>query len=218
MIKAVIFDMDGLIVDTEPIESESLEILLSRYGKTPIYNENGLIHVAGIAGLKHHQAIKEKYGIQEDYKVLRRKKRRIYSTLILRKELISLEGFDYLIKILKDRKIKIAVASNRYINHTKLVVNKMGLKDVFDVIAGPGKNIQHKPSPDIYLATARKLKTKPSNCLVLEDSETGITAGKQAGMKVIAVPNRYTKNQDLMNANLVVNSLKDIKWNTILNI
>lgn len=216
MIKAVIFDMDGLIIDSEPIESKSLEILLRKYGKTPEYQESGLIHTVGTAG-NTYNVLKEKYKLDDDIKVLRRKKRRIYTNL-LKRDLIPFKGFSELITILKNRKIKTALASNRNRRHLKLILKLMGIINLFDVIVGPSAKRKHKPSPDIYLTTAQKLNVYPDNCIVLEDSETGVTAGKAAGMKVIAIPNKYTKNQNLTKADIVVDSLEHIKWGTLVNI
>lgn len=213
MIKAVIFDMDGLIVDSEPIESESLEILLQKYGKTARYNSNGLIHKPGV-NVGVFEKLKADYSLEDEIKVIRKQKRRIFTSLI-KKGVEPKEGLKGLIDTLKEKKVKIALASNRNIKHVKLILSTMAIDLLFEVIIGPSPKRKHKPSPDIYLATAKKLKVKPEECLVLEDSETGVIAGKDAGMKVIAVPNSYTKDQDLFRADLIVNSLKDIKWSTI---
>lgn len=216
MIKAVIFDLDGLIVDSEPIESKSLEILLRKYGRIPEYQENGLIHTAGMAG-NTYNVLREKYKLADDIKILRRKKRRIYTSL-LKNNLTPFNGFSELIILLKSRKIKTALASNRNRKHLKLILKQMGIINSFDAVIGPSTKRRHKPAPDIYLAAAKKLKVYPNNCIVLEDSETGINAGKAAGMKVIAIPNKYTKNQNLTKADIFANSLEDIKWDTLVNI
>lgn len=216
MIKAVVFDMDGLIVDSEPIESDSIKILLEKYGKTPIYHDNGLIHVPGTAG-QTYQMLIDKYNLKVDIKTLRRNRRRIFTKLIKSKTFPT-SDLSNLIYILVTHNIKIALASNRNRKHIDLILTRMGVKELFEVILGPGKKIRHKPSPDIYITTAKKLKVKTEECLVLEDSESGIVAGKEAGMKVIAVPNIYTKNQDLSKADLIVNSLKAVKWSTISKI
>lgn len=218
MIKAVIFDMDGLIVDSEPIESLALEILLKRYGKVPVYNEVGLIHSVGIGmGKDGYNSIKEIYKIEEEVAIIKRKKRGIFTRLVKR-NLTPRKEFFPLIEMLKERKIKTALASNRHRRHVRIMVSSMQITHLFDSIVAPTKRIRHKPAPDTYLWAARKLKIDPPECIVLEDSEIGVISGKDAGMKVIAVPNIYTKNQDFSKADLVVNSLKEIEWSTILNI
>lgn len=215
MIKAVIFDMDGLIVDSEPIESESLEILLKHYGKIPIYNKEGLIHTVGVCD--GYENLREKYKIDDSVEIIRRKKRKIHIGLLARK-FKPKQGFVELVDLLKKHSIKTGLASNRRRSVIKIIINNMGVAKMFDCIIGPSKKIRHKPKPDIYLTVARRLKVDTAECVVLEDSETGVIAGKAAGMKAIAVPNKYTKSHDFSKANLIVNSLSDIKWSTILSI
>src|SRR3972149_4527790 len=110
-IKAVIFDMDGVIVDSEPIESQSLEKLLRKYGKIPRYNKEGLIHTVGLAGETYKQLIK-KYKLEEEIEVLKKIKRKIFRDLV-EKKLTVTPVFIELVRMLKKEKLKTALASNR---------------------------------------------------------------------------------------------------------
>ena len=207
-IKAVIFDMDGVIVDSEPIESLSLEKLLRKYGKTPQYNKEGLIHTVGLAGETYKQ-VSKKYNLKEDIEVLKKIKRKIFRDLV-EKKLTVIPGFIDLVRMLKEEKMKIALASNRFVDLVFFMLNKIKAKDLFDVIVGASDEIKPKPSPDIYLQVARELKIKPADCVALEDAETGIVAAKKAGMKVIAIPNKYTKSHNFAKADKIVKSLSQI--------
>lgn len=216
-VKAVIFDMDGLLVDSEPLQSKSIELVLKHYGKTPVIEEGKLLHIVGLAGEGGYIHILEKYNITEDLEIVRKKRHEIYEALISKK-LKPMKGVRKLINILRKRKIKIAVASSRNLKHILLTLKSLGLRNTFDIVIGPSPELKIKPAPDLYLKTAQELEVKPEEVVVLEDSETGIAAGKNARMKIIAVPNIYTKNHNLSKADLIVNSLEDIKWSTILNI
>lgn len=216
MIKAAIFDMDGVIVDSEPIHSQSLEILIKKYGKKPIYNSNGLIHKVGVSSDEEYIKLLDRYGLAEEADIFRKKRRRIYIKL-LKRPLTSMKGFIPLINSLKKEGIKIGLASNRYQPHIKLILENIGILELFDVIVGRDKDFKPKPAPDIYLKTAKKLKVDPKFCVAFEDSESGIISAKSAGMTAIAVPNKYTSDQDFSRADLIVKSLIEIKWNIILN-
>lgn len=214
MIKAVIFDMDGLIADTESIESKALEKLLQEYGKTPRYYGNGLIHVVGLAGDQTWVDLKTSYGINDDIALLRQRKRDIFEEII-KKGVKPFDGFFALLDELKKNKFRLALASNRVIHHIYLILKELHVKEYFDVIVGPSEKRKHKPHPDIYLETAKLLKVKPQECLALEDTEYGIHSANSAGMKVIAIPNRYTKDHDFSKADKVVKSLQSVTMELI---
>ncbi len=206
MIKAVIFDMDGVIVDSEPIESLALEKMLREYGKTPMLNETGLAHIPGVTSDRYWESLMEKYNFKENVTVLRERKREIFVEII-QGGIYPITGTLELIKKLKN---KIAVASSRFLKHVFLILELLEIKKYFNVVTGPTENLRRKPFPDIYLEAAKALGVPPTLCVALEDTETGILSAKNAGMKVIAVPNQYTKHQNLSKADKIVNSLSEI--------
>jgi HAD superfamily hydrolase (TIGR01509 family) len=211
MIKAVIFDMDGVIIDSEPIESLSWEKILREYGKEPIINEWGLVHPVGTKAFDY---VMSKHGLVEDVEVIRNKKRKIYLELVLKNPNL-MPGFLKLLKELTKQKIKIAVASNRYEEHVALIIEKLGVSSSFNALIGFSPDIEVKPAPDIYLKAAKALGVDPKNCIAIEDSEPGVIAAKAAGMKAIAVPNRYTIYQDFSKADKIVKSLSEITMPTL---
>ncbi len=211
--KAIIFDMDGVIVDTETIESRSFEKILKEYGKKPVPYPNGLIHdITGMDVITYYENFKNKYNIQEDIEVLRNKKHAHWKQIAEEEEINSFPGFVELVELFKKENFKIGLASNKSESFINLILEKLGVKHHFSVIVGSAKGRKRKPAPDIYVHTAKELKIKPRECIVLEDSEVGIISAKSAGMKVVSVPNIYTKDeQDFSKADITVNSLSDIK-------
>lgn len=216
-IKAVIFDMDGLIIDSEPIESKSRELLLKIYNKKPRPYPNGLLHIVGPSGSKDFLDFINQYEITESYEEIIIKKHEIFKKL-LKENLSPMPGLIKLLKRLSKNNFKIGLASNRNLKFINIILEKLKIKKYFEVIISPSEKIRHKPFPDIYLNTAKELKVKPSECLVLEDSTTGIESAKSAGMKVIAVPNQYTLDHDFSKADLVTNSLKNVTITMLSNL
>lgn len=209
MFKAIIFDLDGVIFDGEPIQSKSLEMLIRKYGKDPIFGKHGLIHPVGPAGDDVYIEIMKKHNIEDDIENFRTKRREIYVKL-LKTKLKPLPGFLDLTKILRKAGLRMALASNRITEHVLIIIKNLGVQEYFDEITGPSNSIRRKPAPDIFLDAAKSLGIHPKYCLVLEDSETGVEAAYQAKMKVIAIPNKFTKHQDFSKADRVVGSLRDI--------
>lgn len=217
MIKAVIFDMDGLMIETEHLQSKAFEGVLEGYGKAPILNQDGIVQQVGWTTKRMWLLFKDKYKLDEDVEVLIDKKQDKYLEL-LEKQIIAKDGLLKLLKLLKEHEIKIAVASSSVLSHIKLIVSKLNIKQYFNALISGEDLKRSKPYPDIFLKTAQELGVKPKECVVLEDAGVGILAGKRAGMKVIAVPNRYTKSHDFSKADLVLDSLEDINWSIISNI
>lgn len=209
MIKAVIFDMDGLMIDSEPIQSKSFEAVLKEYGVVPEYQKNGLIQILGVHSGGNWQILKDKHQIDESVETLLKKKTLAYTDL-LKTNITPKQGLIKLLKYLEKESITMAIASSSPLNQIKFILHKLNLSNYFKVVVS-GEDVERgKPHPDVFLEAAKQLKTKPEFCLILEDAETGVIAGKAAGMKVIAVQNNYTKNQDHSKADRIVNSLLKI--------
>ena len=217
MVKAVIFDMDGVMIDSEPIQSKAFAEVLKQYKKEPQYNEEGIVQTVGIRSRDNWERLKAKYNIDEETNILIEKRRQIYQKL-LKSEIKPMPGLINFLKLLKKHNLKIAVASSSNIKHIMLVLSSLNIAYYFDVIVSGESVKKGKPYPDIFLETAVQLKITPVECLVLEDAELGVLAGKKAGMKVIAVPNKFTKKHDFSKADLIVDSLEKINWSIIKNL
>ncbi len=210
--KAVIFDMDGLILDTEIIESRSFEKLLNEYGiKAELY-ENGLLHKIGgaVEAKTYYENFKKQYNLPIDADIVRDKKRAYWQKMVEEEEIKAFPGFIELIALLQENKLIIALASNRNETFLHLVLEKLKVKHHFRTIVGPAEGRRGKPYPDIYLHTAKEIGVKPEECIVLEDTDVGIISAKDAGMKAIAIPNIYTKDHNFARADIVVGSLREV--------
>src|SRR6185312_8809594 len=105
MIQAVIFDMDGLIVDSEPLQSQGFEAVIKEYGKKPILFENGLVHPMGMVGSEIWEILKEKHKISEDTEVLKKRKWVLYKTILENSNMQPLPGLLTLLNLLKKENI-----------------------------------------------------------------------------------------------------------------
>lgn len=208
-INAIIFDMDGVIFDGEPLHSKSLELLLREYNKTPIFNKQELLHTVGISGEKGYQEFIQRYNPPDDLYTVKNKRRNYYE-LLLSKGINPMPGLIELLDLLKKANYKIGLATNRSQKHALLIVKHLKIKHYYRTFVSPTEMIKAKPAPDLYLQAAKNLKVKPVSCVVIEDSESGVMAGKLAGMKVITVPNKYTLHQNFSKADRVVNRLKGV--------
>ena len=123
-----------------------------------------------------------------------------------------LPGARELLKELRERKVKIALASSS--KNAKKVLEKIGLRNVFDVIVDGYDIKRAKPDPEIFLLSAERLKKNPSQCVVIEDAQAGITAAKRAGMYAVGIGDP----QILKGADIVVKGVYELDANRLLNL
>ncbi len=217
MIQAIIFDMDGLMIETEHLQSQAYEQVLRSYGVNLEFNNEGVVHRVGISGVDNFTFLKQKYNINESIEVLLDKKQTIYRA-ILSNNIVPKPGLLSLIETIKHAGLKLAVASSSSLEDIMFVLKHIGITDVFDVVVS-GENVaQHKPAPDIFIEAARRLNADPRTCVVLEDSQSGVEAANAAHMKVITVPNQYTKSHNFSKADVVVTSLEKINLDIIIKL
>jgi HAD superfamily hydrolase (TIGR01509 family) len=204
--EAVIFDMDGVIVDSEPRhESAFLEVVREiGYADRLHLRFDDFVgrsdHELWEAFIKTHQP---PHTLQE---LLELKRLRVIE--IIRREQPLFKGLTALVeKIAPHYRLGVASGSERLVVEEVLALQ--GLRKFFRAAVTAADVKQGKPAPDIFLHTAKLLEADPQNCWVIEDSKPGIAAGLAAGMRVIAITNTYTADE-LRQASYVVSTYKEI--------
>jgi HAD superfamily hydrolase (TIGR01509 family) len=205
MITSVIFDLDGLLADTERLHCLAYQEALRFHGAGVTDREYGEHWVRSGRGIA--EWITDR-GLTLDPIALRADKSRAYLDL-LQSQLRPMEGALALLAKLHGRK-NLALASSSYRDAVDGVLTGLGITRYFQVIV-TGLDVSHvKPAPDIFLAAAEQLRVSPAECVVLEDAEKGVIAANLAGMRCIAIPNQHTHHHDFSKATRVCSSLNEI--------
>lgn len=180
MRKAVLFDMDGVITDTERFYVEGMQDMLKKEGH--IVEPIDLQDLFGSALINNCTKLKERYGLEKTPEEYVDHVHAYRDRMIEEKGLLPMEGVLGLIRSLHQEGVLLAVASSspyETIVHNMEVLN---VKDCFQTFVS-GLDCEHgKPAPDIYWKAAENLGVKPEECVVIEDSHNGVVAGKAAGM------------------------------------
>lgn len=213
MIKALIFDMDGVIIDSEPIHFESDRITMREYGIE--ISDDVLIRYVGVTNPAMWAELKELYNLDSSIDELLEKQLKHKFDLFGTRKLKAIDGICELVNLLKEKGIKIGLASSSPRVFIELILKNLEIIDFFDVIVSGDDVLKSKPEPDIFLRASKLLGVEPKDCMVIEDSEHGVKAAKSAGMKCIGYINVNSGNMDLSYADLQVASIRDIDINLL---
>ena len=189
---ALIFDMDGVIVDSNPVHREAWVAFNRGYGfeTTPAMLER-------MYGKRNDEIIGDYFGDGlglEEVAARSRAKEELYREMAgSRIEQMLLPGLRAFLD--RYRAVPMAVASNAEPENVAFVLDRAGLRPYFRVVVDGRQVIHPKPHPDVYLRAAALLEVAPANCIVMEDSPTGVAAAKAAGMRVIGVRTTYVNLQ-----------------------
>lgn len=214
--KAVIFDMDGVLIDSEPAYLEMNKKLFIEFGIE--MDDDNYKALVGLPSLPMWKMLKEKYNLQNDIEdFMKLEKKRMNE--ILDSEIISkpIDGIYELLETLKELNVKLSVASSSAKENIKFVLNKLDLNRYFNFTISGEEVINGKPSPDIFLRASKKLAVDPRKCYVIEDSANGIKAACSAGMHGIGFTNDNSNKQDLSRADLILKNFNKENRDLLIN-
>lgn len=192
---AVMFDLDGVLVDSEQLWNEAKQALVREAGGR--WREDAPRAMMGMSSPEWSAYLREQLGVDRDAGEINRDVVRRIERLY-RERLPLLPGAVEVVRALHDRwPLGLASSSNRQI--IDLVLDEAGLGDAFAATVSSEEVQRGKPAPDVYLEAARRVGVQPDRCVAIEDSGNGLRAAAAAGMTVIAAPNaRYPPDQDAL--------------------
>jgi len=192
-VRAVIFDLDGTLIDSYEAHVESFHRALSRFGLTvkdeEIYRRFGKPAkqiIKEILPENQHRHINE---------IVRYKRLEFIETS---KDMQVFDGVETLLKYLKDKGFSICLATSADSPSVTRVVNKFDLENYFDVIISSNDVKEAKPNPEMFIQASKRLEVEPQNCLVVGDSPFDVIAAKKAGMKIIIVDNNPFQKAEIL--------------------
>ena len=191
-LKLLIFDMDGVILDSEPLHENARQMIFRRFGIVP---DETFPDPVGNSSSGFWREVIKKCGIEGEPYALEKEQYRLVAQQIEENQISPSEGLEELLHWAKAHEIRIGLASSS----TRVLVDDtlrlLRIEKFFDYTVSGDEVPVKKPAPDVYLEAARRLDVLPEDCLVFEDIVKGMEAGKNAGMKVCAVEDAYSAPQ-----------------------
>ncbi len=207
MIKGILFDMDGVLVDSEKFICEAAIQMFTEFGVHA--NPEDFIPFVGCGENKYIGGVAEKYGLKID---LEREKIRTYTIYgeMVKGKLNPLNGVSQFIELCRNEGLKMAVATSADRMKMEINLKEIGIPaSAFDATID-GTEVNHKkPNPEIFVKAAMKLGLKPEECLVVEDAINGIEAGKAAGCKCLALTTSFSASE-LAKADWIAGDLSEV--------
>ena len=203
----VFFDMDGVLIDSQPLHYELDMRVLKSCGYPAELST--VTPYTGIGNPDRWPKYKEDLGLEEEPARLIELAEEAMRDIFTNADLTPIEGIPQLLDGIKAMGIKCGVASSSSHELIELVLTKIGLKDRFEYIISGEDVSEGKPNPEIYLKAAEKASTTPQQCIAIEDAPAGVEAAKSAGMTCIVYNNPNTHGQDFSKGDFTANKFDD---------
>jgi HAD superfamily hydrolase (TIGR01509 family) len=209
MIRGIIFDFDGLIVDTEwSVYQSWVQIFEEFNAKLPLDQWTSIIGTSEYEHFDPYDVLEQQAGHKVNRESLRQQRRDHEMKLVAAQPILP--GVEEYLRIAKAKNLKLAIASSSDRKWVAGNLRRLGLLDYFEIIHTSDDVERTKPNPALYLLALQSLGLNPEETIVLEDSPNGVDAAKAAGIFTVAVPNPLTARLDLGHADLILNSLADL--------
>jgi HAD superfamily hydrolase (TIGR01509 family) len=206
MIKAIFWDNDGILVDTERLYYIATQQMLATVGVQ--LTKEQYIELLLVQGKSPWYLAAEKGAAPDDIEKLRDKRNALYSAL-LEQEHIIIDGAGDVLEELNKRYVMGIVTSSR-LDHFEIIHRRTGFLIYFKFVITLGDYSHSKPHPEPYLLAVERSGLKAEECLVIEDSERGLTAAKEAGIRCIVIPNEFTRGSNFSGAYKVLGDLQEL--------
>ncbi|MBX2967102.1 MAG: HAD family phosphatase [Cyclobacteriaceae bacterium] len=203
---AVVFDMDGVLVDTNPTHKIAIQQFCTRYGfnlseeelRTNVYGRTNRDWITNLFGTLPEAQL-EAYAFEKEQLF-----RDLYAPIIE-----SVKGLISFLDLLRANNIPRSIATSAPPANVDFVLEKTGTRKYFDTILDERMVSQGKPNPEIYIKSAKALNLPNNRCIVIEDSLSGVAAAKASGSKVIGITTTHTK-EELHDTNLVIDDFNGL--------
>ncbi|MFQ3549382.1 MAG: HAD-IA family hydrolase [Armatimonadota bacterium] len=206
MVKGIVFDMDGVLVDSEKYICKAAMMMFAERG-VEVKAEDFLPFV-GAGEDRYVGGVAEKYNLDWDIQEIKARTYQIYGEIV-HNNLEPLPGVLTFIKKAREKGLKLAVATSADKIKMETNLREIGISaDTFDAVVNGLDVVNKKPNPEIFLKAIEKLGLKPEECLVVEDAVNGVKAAKSAGAKCLALMTSFTK-EELNGADWFANTLAD---------
>ncbi len=207
--KLIIFDLDGVLLDSEPLYMAMNQKLFKTLGVNISVEEYHSF--VGISATTMWTIIKAKAHLPQSAEELKAVEKELKYKTLNETPLVPTEGVVEFLEKLKAGRYTMAIASSGLRKNIDTILNKLNVKGYFDLIVSGEDVVKGKPEPDIFLKVSNHFGLKPEDCIVIEDSKNGVLAAKAAGMTCLAYFNPHSGNQDLTKADFIFDHFNDPK-------
>lgn len=206
--RLAIFDMDGLLFDTERLYRDARADVLAEYGY--VHREEDYAQIIGLGGQRQLDVLLRIYGPDYPADEIARKSRELMDLRIRQTGVPVKPGIRELLCFFREKGVSCCVASSTERIHVEKYLRQTGISEYFSYIVGGNEIQRSKPEPDIFLAACAHFQIAPEQALVLEDSENGVLAAERAGIPVVCIPDLRMPRKEVLEKAALLSSATEV--------